>query len=301
MGKRKRWGKRYNDTRDWTLYNEQLVKRGEFYFSPRFLQTWLPELKVMNAGKEGNPYLYPKSLIAFLAIVHAKSFDYRACQGMLRVLSRQFHDFPVISFSQICRRINALDVQFDADGNDMVVGVDGSGIKVTNRGEWMRKIWSNTPVKGWIKVTILGNTKGDIVDVKIGNEGLDERKAARTLVRKHRKKAKKLLADGLHDDKQTFNLCKQLQIEPVIKIRSNASEKADGSFLRKQCVKEYKELGYKRWAKEKQYGLRWVCTEGIFSAVKRIFGECVHAVKKRFMYQEARLKFWAYQQLLHLA
>lgn len=300
MGKRKRWGKRYNDTRDWKLYNEQLVKRGEFYLRPRFLQTWRQELESMNAGKEGNPYLYPTSLIEFLAILHAKSFDYRGCEGMLRVLSRQFYDFPVISFSQICRRINALDVQFDVGDGEIVAGADGSGIKVTNRGEWMRTIWSDKPVKGWIKVTILGNTKGDIVDVKIGNEDLDERKAARTLVRKHKKKVKKLLADGLHDDKQTFNLCRKLHIEPVIKIRRNASEKADGSFLRKQCVKEYKELGYDKWAKEKQYGLRWPCTEGIFSAVKRIFGECVHAVKKRFMYQEARLKFWAYQQLLHL-
>ncbi len=301
MGKRKRWGKKHKDTRDWKLYNERLVQRGEFYLRPRFLQTWLPELGVMNAGKEGVPYLYPQSLIEFLAVLHAKSFDFRALMGMLRALSRQYNSFPVISFSQICRRINALDVKFDADDNSMVVGVDGSGIKVTNRGEWMRKMWSTTPKRGWIKVTLLGNTKGDIVDVKIGSENLDERKAARTLVRKHKKKVQKLLADGLHDDKKTFNLCKKLKIEPVIKIRSNASEKADGSFLRKQCVKEYKELGYKRWAKAKQYGLRWPCTEGIFSAVKRIFGECVHAVKKRFMYQEARLKFWAYHQLLHLA
>ena len=32
-------------------------------------------------------------------------------------------------------------------------------------------------------------------------------------------------------------------------------------------------------------------------AVKRMFGEYVRAVKKRFMYQEALLKFWAYQQV----
>jgi hypothetical protein len=36
-------------------------------------------------------------------------------------------------------------------------------------------------------------------------------------------------------------------------------------------VRQYKKMDYKRWAKEKDYGKRWVCTEGIFSAVKRIF------------------------------
>ena len=43
--------------------------------------------------------------------------------------------------------------------------------------------------------------------------------------------------------------------------------------------------------------MRWPATEGIFSAVKRIFGENVQSHTKTNMYQEARLKFWAYQQL----
>lgn len=299
MEKRKsRWGKKHIDKRDWKIYNEYLIKRGEFYFYPRFLQSWLQEVGQMNAGKEGVPYLYPTSLIEFLSILHAKSFDYRACEGMVRVFSRQFNNFPVISYSQICRRLHQLEPQFAVE-DCSVVGADGSGMKITNRGDWMRKMWSDKPVKGWIKVTILGNMKGDIVDVKIGDEHLDERKAARDLLKKHGKKAKKFLADGLHDIKQTFNLCKQLKIKPVINIRKNASEKADGSYLRKRCVQEYKKLGYKKWAKKYDYGMRWVCTEGIFSAVKRIFGEYVHATKEKFMYQEARLKFWAYQQLLH--
>ena len=59
----------------------------------------------------------------------------------------------------------------------------------------------------------------------------------------------------------------------------------------------YKELGYKEWAIIKEYGLRWPSTKGIISAVKRIFDECVRCHKKRNMYHEAKLKFWAYQQL----
>lgn len=301
MTRKKRWGKKYVDKRDWKAYNEQLVKRGEFYLSPAFLSSWLPETKEMNAGKEGSPYLYPQSLIEFLAILHAKSFDYRACEGALHVLSKQFNNFPVISYPQICRRVNQLDIDFKVDGSNLIVGVDGSGMKVSNRGEWMRKLWSDKKKKGWIKVVILGDKKGNIVDVKIGDEDLDERKAARRLVKKHGKRINKLLADGLHDDKSTFNLCKRLGIEPVIKIRDNASAKADGSFLRKKCVEEYQELGYKKWAKLHQYGFRWTSTEGIYSGVKRIFGEYVRAVKKRFMYREAKLKFWAYQQLKNLA
>ncbi|MBU0977586.1 MAG: hypothetical protein KKD18_04165, partial [Nanoarchaeota archaeon] len=48
----------------------------------------------------------------------------------------------------------------------------------------------------------------------------------------------------------------------------------------------------------KQYGRRWTGTEGIFSAVKRIYGERVrsHLVDQMCqMCAEAHRKFWAYQ------
>ena len=45
--------------------------------------------------------------------------------------------------------------------------------------------------------------------------------------------------------------------------------------------REYREKGYKQWAEEKHYGMRWPGTEGIFSATKRKFGEnCVSRSKE---------------------
>ena len=175
MQKQKRGKKQYKDTRDWPAYNQQLINRGIFYLHPRFLSTWRQEIEQMNAGKEGNPYLYPPSLIEFLAILHTKAFDYRALQGMLSVLAKQHFNFPVISYTQICRRINQLDARFPLRDKEFDGAIDGTGIKVTNRGEWMNKIWSDTPRRGWIKVTILGDTKGNIVDVRICNSKQDER------------------------------------------------------------------------------------------------------------------------------
>ena len=285
--------------RDWKTYNKQLIKRGEFYINPKFLYTWNKEIKEMNHGKEGNPYFYPNSMIEFLGILHVKSFDYRALEGILRALSPKFNNFPVISYTQICRRVNSMDINFNIEESNLVVGVDGSGIKISNRGDWMRH--KHKVRKGWVKVVILGDKEGNIVDVRVGNEKLNEKKSSRGMVRKNKKKIKKLLGDGLHDCKETFNLCRKLGIEPVIKIRENASGKSDGSFFRKRHVQEYKKLGYDKWAKEKEYGIRWLCTEGIFSAVKRIFGEFVRAAKKRNIYHEAKLKFWAYNQIKNLS
>lgn len=296
MAKRKRWGKKYKDKRNWKAYNSKLVKRGEFYINPVFLDTWLDEIREMNSGKVGQPYMYPNSQIEFLGVLHAKNYDYRALEGIVHALSERLGNFPVISFSQIRRRTIQLDLRFHAKNNNLIVGGDGSGIKVTNRGDWIREVW-NAKRKGWIKVVILGDTEGNIVDIRVGNEDLNERSASRGMLRNNHTNIMEYLGDGLHDNKDTFHLVNQLGIKPVIKIRDDASTNADGCLPRKKAVIEYKEKGYKKWAKDNNYGMRWVATEGIFSAVKRILGESVNSHKKRTMYHEARLKFWAYQRI----
>ena len=292
MAKNERWGKKHKDKRNWKKYNEHLIRRGEFFINPTFLETWTQELAEMNNQKVGGAYRYPYSLIQFLAIIKSFGFNYRMLEGILRGLSKRLGPFPVISFSQIRRRILEERGTFKTDGSDLVVGVDGSGLKVSNRGEWMRQKWQVR--RGWIKVVVLGDVGGNVIDVEVGDENLDERVAGRTMVRKNKDRIVKLLGDGLHDDKDTFGLCEELGIETAIKIRKNASPKGIGRRPRE--VREYQELGYKQWAEEKGYGHRWVATEGIFSAVKRIFGECVSSHKPENMYHEAKLKFWSYQQ-----
>jgi hypothetical protein len=288
--------------RDWKAYNEELVKRGEFYIRPMFLANWNSEIKQMNTGKVGQPYLYPNSMIESLAVLHCKSFDYRALEGVMRVLSESNYNFPVIDYSQICRRVNKLEISFETHEENLIVAIDGSGEKVGNRGDWIRHKWKVK--RGWIKVVIMGarNKKGKkfIADIRIGNEDLDERRAARGMIRKNHSKIDKAILDGLHDVRKTFNLCEEFDIPTAIKIRKNANTKTLGSPKRKQEVIIYKSMPHEEWVREKGYGERWPLSEGIFSADKRIFGEEVSAKKKRNMYHEVKLKFWAYNRLLNL-
>jgi hypothetical protein len=104
--------RKYVDNRNWKEYNEELVMRGYFYFNPQFLSTWNKELEQMNSRKVGEPYLYPESMIKFLAVLHCK-FDFRSLEGFMRKLSETYKfKFPVISYSQISRRYNALEIDF---------------------------------------------------------------------------------------------------------------------------------------------------------------------------------------------
>lgn len=281
---------------NWPEYNEKLVRRGEFFINPNFLKNWNKELKEMNSGKVGEPYHYPESMIEFLGILHVKNFDYRALEGIVRSLSQNLHySFPVINYSQICRRVNKLKVSFQTNEKNLVVAIDGSGEKVSNRGEWIRQRWGKR--RGWIKVVVMGANNGEIVDIRIGNEKMDERKSARGMLRKNYSKIDKVLMDGLHDCRKTFNLCDEKNIETGIKVRKNSRTRSKGSPRRRREVVEYQSLGHNEWVKEKGYGYRWPNSEGIFSGSKRILGEHVRAKKKRNMYKEIRLKYWTYNQL----
>ena len=293
-----RWGKKHKDHRDWKKYNEELVMRGYFYINPRFLDTWNNEIKEMNTGKVGQPYLYPNSMIEFLAVLQPK-FDVRALEGIMRALAKTYYQFPVICYSQINRRLNAFDVSFPVKNDhitfDDVVGCDGTGIKVSNRGEWIRQKWKIR--RGWIKVVILGNKKGRVVDVIVGTEEINENDAFQTMIPKHHESISSVSGDGWFDTKANFNLCRELQIIPAIKISENASENANGSMTRAKYVKEYHKIGYQKWREKYSYGYRWVCTEGIFSAVKRMEGECVRATKEENMLHEAKMKFSVYNKI----
>mgnify|MGYP001614707832 CR=1 FL=1 len=282
--------------RNWPDYNEKLIKRGVYYINPKFLENWNEEVRQMNAGKIGNPYFYPKSMIEFLAILHCKGNDYRTCEGIIEGISENYKfEFPVISYTQICRRVNTLEINFQINEENLIIAGDGSGEKSTKRGGWMREKWKVR--KGWIKVVILGTPEGKVVDIRVGTEALDERASVRGMIKNNHKKIKKIILDGLHDCRKTFDLCEKYKIETAIKIRKNAQSKAKGSPRRKQEVIFYQSKEYKQWVKEKEYGLRWPASEGIFSKQKTIFGEYVAAKKKRNMYHEVKLKFWAVNKL----
>jgi len=161
----KKKGKKYKDRRDWKQYNEKLVKRGEYYVNPRFLDTWLDEIKKMNHRKVGQPFLYPTSMIEFLAFFKSKGFDYRSLQGIMKGFSKKLGPFPVISFSQIRRRIKkSFLYHFVLNQRISWLPAMDRGMKVSNRGEWIREKWRIR--RGWIKVVIMGDTKGNIVDIR---------------------------------------------------------------------------------------------------------------------------------------
>ena len=105
----------------------------------------------MNHGKVGEPYDYPDSFIQLLGYMRVYfHLPYRQTEGI--VISHASTKFPGIPhYSTISRRINKLEIKINEKlGNDIVIALDSTGIKVANRGEWMRDKWHVR--KGYLKI-----------------------------------------------------------------------------------------------------------------------------------------------------
>ena len=276
------------------------MKRGEILLDLRILDGWGSELERMNAGKEGGRYVYPEIFIKLLGYMHLLfHLPYRQTEGFLRALRRFDSRIQVPDYSTIDRRVNKLDVKLDekAYGDDVVIALDASGIKVANRGDWIRRKWKVR--RGFLKIHIAVDVDSKrIVSMDVTDEKVGDGKRLRKLVHEASRKAKvsKVLADGAYDSKKNFRYLNAKQIESVIKVRKNTSSKAGGCMSRKHMAQEYLR-DPKAWKRNHGYEQRWMA-ETVFSSLKRTFGEYVSARKMRNMANEMMIKASLYNLLI---
>ena len=127
----------------WPSYNQSLVRHGEILFSYDFLDIWDVDLASMNENKNGKKYRFPYSFI--LIVGHIRVYfhlPYRQTEGIIKATGKSLPDHP--SYSQICRRVNKLDIstkRSDDHEDSIVIAIYNTGIKVTNRSQWMQEKW----------------------------------------------------------------------------------------------------------------------------------------------------------------
>jgi hypothetical protein len=283
---------------DWPSYNRSLVRRGEILFSYDFLNVWDSEIEKMNENKKGKKYKFPDSFI--LAIGYMRiSFHllYRQTEGIIKATGKNLPDHP--SYGHMCKRINRLNIEIkecntDDDGY-IVIGVDSTGIKVTNRGlQWMSDKW-NTQKKGYLKTHVAVNIKTkEILALEVTDEKIHDSKMLKKLINQvlkikpHRIKIRSVLADGAHDTNKNFQYLEDKKITPRIKVRKNSIVSSRNNKLRnKEGRLQTKDL--LKWKKKRKYGHRWMI-ETTFSSLKRMFGEHVAATRFQNMVKEMMIK-----------
>lgn len=287
------------DNRNWSIYNEKLVKRGEFYLSFDFLDSWSKQLIRMNKNKRGRPFGYPVCFVQFSAMISLFfNLPYRQLEGVLRKLEVCIPKLKAADYTTLWYRLPSLRLDFPKHSDEpVVVAVDSTGIKVTNRSEWLRKNWKDKERKGWIKVHIVVDAKTkELLALEVTDEKTADCEMFKPLL--NSLNLKDVLADGAYDKRDIFDFLSRKAVSmPGIKIRENASGK--GLSDRAFAVREFQKLGYEKWKRKHNYGKRW-SAESFFSAIKRCFGESVRATSVEGAITEVRRKFMFYNILLSL-
>ena len=203
-----------------------------------------------------------------------------------------------------------MNIKIKGDGNKskefedeyIVIAMDSTGIKVTNRGQWMTDKW-NVRKKGYLKIHVVVNVKTKkILAMKVTDEHVHDGKVLPELIDESIKSDKKitigrLFADGSYDGNDIFGYLGDNGIEPCIKVRKNSRVRwKKRNILRNLSVlKQRNDL--QKWKDSVSCGQRGIA-ETVFSCIKRTFGEYVYSVKLKNMIQEMMLKASLYNKLI---
>ena len=294
--------------KSWHEYNESLIERGRILMDIGFLRSSKREIKNMNKGKVGAPFEYSRTYIQFLAFLKTGfRISYRTVQGIVRGLS-DYIRIEEIHFTQIRRRIlkikpsvGNLNLDNNDGNNPITVIVDASGLTITKKGDYIEQKWIRKK-KEFIKLHIAVDAKSEkIVSFRVTKGNVHDSKKFRPIIREVSEEytIDKAYADKAHDNRRSFNLLDNLNIEPAIQIRKNASTKAKGCPLRRDEVLLIRELGYERWKQLKDAGRRWI-VEIVFSSLKRVLGEDLLSKKFKAQKIEAGLKVMLYNKFIGL-
>lgn len=282
--------KQYKDKRNWKQYNNKLVKEVELILD------FNPNRKVKYGV--GRPFEYSNPFMLSISAVKTYfNLPFRQTEGMCRAMKKQLKLRKVPDYSTINRRFSKVDVPIRSDSNEpVVIAVDSTGVKVTNRGEWMREHYGKKR-KGYVKLHIAVDTKNKkVLSVRVTDDKGHDSTQMIPLVKGIDSEIGKVIADGAYDARYLFNYLDRLRIQPVIRVRNNAVAKSKGSIARKKAV-----IGYKKdpdkWKKENGYGQRWQ-SESAFSSIKRRFGEFVRCIKAVAIEKEVMMKCFVYNLVI---
>jgi Transposase DDE domain len=276
---------------NWYNYNESLVRRGEVILDFDVIDSWDNELDNMNDGKEGASYIYPNSFVQLLGYMRAYfHLPYRQTEGVVRAYTgSKVRSIP--DYSTINRRVNKLDIRINKRiGNDIIIVLDSTGIKVTNRGEWLPHKWNIR--KGYLKIHVAVDVKKKkIVSLEVTTEEVHDGMMLKKLIENaaENNDVKRVIADGAYDNNENFRYLFDNDIEAAIKVRKNSSaDEITDSHPRKIVVQQQLK-NFEKWKDSVSYGYRWIA-ETVFSSIKRMFGEYVSARKYPNMVKEMMLK-----------
>lgn len=213
----------------WPSYNRSLVRRGEILFSYDFVHNWGYELDRMNKGKKGKPFVFPDSFILAIGYIrYSFNLPYRQTEGVVKATGKRLPSNSPC-YGHICKRINRLNIDIKRENvvDDLIITIDSTGVKVTNRGQWMSDKWhKQNKKKGYLKIHVAVDIKTkEILTLEVTSEKVHNNRMLKKLVnhvldnssQPNSVKIKAVMADGAYDSNANFRYLQEKKI--ILQLR----------------------------------------------------------------------------------
>jgi len=188
----------------------------------------------MNENKNGKRYKIPDSFILIIGHIRVcLHLPYRQTEGLIKATIGKSipEDKRPPSYSQTCRRTNKLDIDINSSIDDedvVIIAVDSTGIKDTNRGQWMQDKWNVKNKKGYLKINVAVDIKNkQILALEVTDEKVHDSKVLKNLIEgvlnnNHNINQIFHQCDGAYDSNRIFKYLEEKRIRPIIKVKRNS-------------------------------------------------------------------------------
>jgi hypothetical protein len=284
--------------KNWSQYNESLVRRGDvtFWFSEDVVEAWEHD---NAASKVGRPFTYSDAAMeCLLAIRELFRLPYRQTEGLGRSLAKLMGaDVSIPDFTSLAKRAAKLGVTLDVRQTQgpIDVVVDSTGLKVYGEGEWKVRQHGESKRRTWRKLHLSVNpdTREIVAEVLTENSGHDADQVE-PLLDQVADEVEAFYGDGAYDQQKVRGALLARRIWAIIPPRRGAKIQQHGNasadpLERDECLRQIRRDGRTAWKKSIGYHRRSLA-ENAMQRLKTAFGDRLKNRSLPNQSTEARLR-----------
>jgi transposase len=267
--------------RNWRLYNQQLVKRGDITCWID-IKSWRGPNKCVS--KRGRPLSYSNSAIMMMLTLKAYyRLTLRSCQGFVKSLFRLMKfEAEVPDYSTICRRQKSVLLPKLPQSEEPIhLVIDSSGLKIFGEGEWKVRMHGWSKHRMWQKLHLgVDESSKLIVSAILTGNNCGDDKMLKSVLERYKGPIKQVSLDGAYDSHDCYSVVNGRGAKAVIPPQPNPRHKPKtlNNLHRPRdfMIYEIQTKGRAQWKKDHGYHRRSLA-ENAFYRLKKILGNSLSA------------------------
>lgn len=296
--------------RNWTTYNQSLVKRGSIsvWIDDEVIANWHPAAQ--GKRQRGGQTKYSDRAIECLLMLKAVyGLPYRQTIGFAQSLfDLMGADVEMPDYTLLCKRSTDLEVDLAAsDTNEPKhIVVDSTGLKIYGEGEWKVRQHGYSKRRTWRKFHLsVDETTQELQAVVVTEANVDDAQAGKKLLANTPGEIDQVSGDGSYDKRKFYAAATERGVRSIAvpprrdaKIWQHGNSKK-APLPRDENLRDIRRKGRKKWKCDSGYHRRSLAETAVYR-FKTIFGNTLRTRTLSRQVTEVRIKAAALNRMTQL-